>query len=217
MEISKTYFKVVGWCLVLLVVVVASLNVMFFDYSKDFWQNLMVEIHGALLDVLLFTLVLHFFLSRSLNAEAQEQATSTLDALRNRSTLKVSSKGELFEAIRTLQNTNNSMNDIHFNHDLSDITLSNTIIENCFFDNKSNLSKAEFTSCTFKHCELIIDLARLRQSLPIFNDCTFIKCNLKKVKGDTPDFQVFDTSQFSSCDMSETLHIYANNEQLIKD
>ena len=59
MDVSKTYFKVVGWGLVVLAAVVSCLNAIFFDYSKDFWQNLMVEMHGALLDVLLFTLILH--------------------------------------------------------------------------------------------------------------------------------------------------------------
>ncbi|WP_218312475.1 pentapeptide repeat-containing protein [Alteromonas antoniana] len=217
MDVSKTYFKVVGWGLVVLAAVVSCLNAIFFDYSKDFWQNLMVEMHGALLDVLLFTLILHVVLSRSLTAEANEKATSTLDKLRYRSTLKVTSKDELFDAISTLQSTKNTIRDIHFNHDLSDINLTGTILENCLFEKESNLARAEFAGCTFRNCELMVDLAILRQSLPAFKNCTFIECNLRNVKGDSPDFEAFETSQFFSCDMSENLHEYANNLRLIKD
>jgi uncharacterized protein YjbI with pentapeptide repeats len=169
MEVSKTYLKVVGLGLFFLAAVFLFLNVYFFSYGKDFWQNLMVELHGALFDALLFTLLFHFILSRSLRAKANEQATSTLDKLRNRFTLKVASKEELFDAIKILQNEMNTISDIHFNHDLSGITLTGGVFVNCFFEKQSDLSGAEFTSCTFRNCEIMVDLAQIRDVRPSFD------------------------------------------------
>lgn len=155
-------------------------------YSKDFFENVLVEAHGMMLDIAVLGVVVLWFEKRGASIQLVAQNKKAIAYLKFYRGVDASFR--VYQAIRTLQDVKCKTIDLP-NANLTDLqiqelNLEKSNLQNCNFS-RSILEKCEFIDCE-ADAALFID-AKLKQT-------RFIRTKLRRAK--------FINAKLNGCDFS---------------
>jgi BTB/POZ domain-containing protein KCTD9 len=125
-------------------------------YNKDFFENLLVEIHGGILDLLIVGVILYWFDKRRNKKETKKKAEKTLDYLRfyNGSEASFLFYGALRELLSLGVNSVTISNGNLSNLKIKDLNLISSKLIAVNFSN-STLTNSKFTDCDLEASQFI--------------------------------------------------------------
>ena len=160
------------------------------SYNKDFFENLLVEIHGGIFDLLIVGVILYWFDKRRTKKETKNKAEKTLDYLRfyNGPDASFLFYGTLRELLSlgvnsvTISNGNLSnlkIKDLNLVYSkLIAVNFSNSTLTNSKFSD-CDLEASQFVDTKFKNVDLVnVNIQRAKFINSKLNAMNFTKSNI---------------------------------------